>query len=414
VKRTRILITDGEQRSALAAARSLGRAGYDVHVASHKRASLAGASKYVRSAVEVPNPLARPAEFVGAVRTAVVELQIDVLIPVTEAALLALLPARESIPATLPFPSAAAFGRLCDKALVAREAHRLGIEVPRTLEVGSKRPEDLGVIADLVYPVVVKPHRSVGVESGGRVKLEVRSVANHASLMAELNALPENAYPVLLQQQVVGDGVGIFVLMHRGEVHAAFAHRRIREKPPWGGVSVLRESIALDPQLLALSVELLRVFELEGAAMVEYKLDAATGTPYIMEINGRFWGSLQLAIDAGVDFPALMVAAILGEAAPRMPAYREGTRSRWFWGDVDNLLLRLRNRGPAKEAHRARAVFEFIRSFGPRSRSEIFRLADPAPAVRETIDWFRALRRTKEETADAAVLTELWAHSNTN
>ncbi len=50
--------------------------------------------------------------------------------------------------------------------------------------------------------------------------------------------------------------------------------------------------------------------------MVEFKADARTGTPYLMEINGRFWGSLQLAIDAGVDFPAILVAAALGAPIP--------------------------------------------------------------------------------------------------
>ena len=32
--------------------------------------------------------------------------------------------------------------------------------------------------------------------------------------------------------------------------------------------------------------------------MVEFKQDATTGTPYFMEVNGRFWRSLQPGIDA--------------------------------------------------------------------------------------------------------------------
>ena len=46
--------------------------------------------------------------------------------------------------------------------------------------------------------------------------------------------------------------------------------------------------------------------------MLELKVDAATGVPYVMEVNGRFWGSLQLAVDAGVDFPVLLVRRALG------------------------------------------------------------------------------------------------------
>jgi len=53
--------------------------------------------------------------------------------------------------------------------------------------------------------------------------------------------------------------------------------------------------------------------------MVEYKIDSASGTPYLMEINGRFWGSVQLAIDAGVDFPRLLVECALGREPARSP-----------------------------------------------------------------------------------------------
>ena len=69
-------------------------------------------------------------------------------------------------------------------------------------------------------------------------------------------------------------------------------------------MSVYRESVAADPDLVRRSRALLDAFGWCGVAMVEYKLDERTGTPYLMEVNGRFWGSLQLAIDAGVDFPS--------------------------------------------------------------------------------------------------------------
>jgi hypothetical protein len=79
----------------------------------------------------------------------------------------------------------------------------------------------------------------------------------------------------------------------------------------------------------------------EGVAMVEYKVETASGTPYLMEINGRFWGSLQLAVDAGVDFPRLLAESALGADTGPVPAYKVGVRSRWWWGDVDQLLTRL-------------------------------------------------------------------------
>lgn len=389
-----ILITDGEQRSALAAARSLGRAGHTVYVGAQQRSSLAGTSRYVRDVGVMPDPLRAPMEFVNEVVRRVAEWDVDLVLPVTEAALLAVLPERDRIRAHLPFPSAEAFARLCDKEVVANEAGPLGIRVPQTIVL--RQASDLPRVGDSAvrFPLVVKPHRSVAGINGTRARGAVFTVTDQASLDIAIAGLQPAAFPVLLQQRVVGPGVGIFVLMHNGELVAAFAHRRIREKPPWGGVSVYRESIPLDRELLGRSVELLRSFGLEGAAMVEYKMDATTNIPYIMEINGRFWGSLQLAIDAGIDFPALLVERSLKAGGDTKPAdtYRLGVRSRWFWGDVDSLLLRLRS--PERSGtSRVRACLDFLRAFGPESRNEVLRWTDPAPAVRETIEWFKALSR---------------------
>ena len=128
--------------------------------------------------------------------------------------------------------------------------------------------------------------------------------------------------------------------------------------------------------------------------MVEYKVDAGTGTPYLMEVNGRFWGSLQLAVDAGVDFPALLLeAAVEGSVRP-VAGYRTGVRSRWWWGDVDQLIARLRPSSadlalPPDAPSRMRSLLDFLVVWRPGDRNEILRIADPGPFARETLNWVR-------------------------
>jgi predicted ATP-grasp superfamily ATP-dependent carboligase len=157
---------------------------------------------------------------------------------------------------------------------------------------------------------------------------------------------------------------------------------------------VYRESLALDDDLLARTERLLEAFDWNGVAMVEYKLDAKTGTPYVMEINGRLWGSLQLAVDAGVDFPVLLIEAANGLPAQAPRAYRVGVRSRWFWGDVDHLLARMRRSRaalslPADAPGRLRTVRDFLAACLRPAEEEVLRWSDPKPFVRETLDWFR-------------------------
>jgi predicted ATP-grasp superfamily ATP-dependent carboligase len=295
----------------------------------------------------------------------------------------------------LPFPDAEQFIDLCDKQLVLERAKAHAIPVPAQIVVRTRHdisseplPTD--------FPVALKPARSVAGGDGHRIRTGVTYASDAAQLDRALHDIPDEAYPVLVQQLIGGVGFGISVLVWDGTVVAAFAHRRIREKPPTGGVSVVRESIAIDESLLNKSVSLLADFDWRGVAMVEFKLDARTNTPYLMEINGRFWGSLQLAIDAGVDFPALLVRLALGDRVSPVTSYEIGVQSRWEWGEVDHLLARVlhpaRTNGAAAHPRtRAAAVLAFLKEWGGSSRAEVFQRDDPAPFLRESIDWM--LRR---------------------
>lgn len=386
-----ILVTDGEQRSALASVRSLGRAGHTVHVCSSRERSLAGASRYCASETKVPNSLREPDAFADALVQLARTVRADVLLPITEASLLAALPHRERFECALPFPSAAQFSAICDKALVLAAGAAHGIAVPQQRSLDSARranDRDQG----LSFPVVLKPSRSVAGPAAHRTKASVLYASNERELHDTLCRLAPETFPILAQERIEGPGFAISVLMWNGELRAAFAHRRVREKPPSGGVSVLRESIPLDADLVDRSVALLRDFAWQGVAMVEFKLDTRRNVPFLMEINGRLWGSLQLAIDAGVDFPLLLVHAAMG--VPREPvlSYEVGVRTRWELGDVDHLLAVLRHSRERLNLPRAapgklRSIGDFVRAFGAGNRQEVLRADDPRPFLREALDW---------------------------
>jgi predicted ATP-grasp superfamily ATP-dependent carboligase len=187
--------------------------------------------------------------------------------------------------------------------------------------------------------------------------------------------------------------MGIFLLLWDGNVRAEFAHRRLSEKPPSGGVSVYCESVAIDESLRDRSRALLEHYGWRGVAMVEYKRDSATGQPYLMEVNARFWGSLQLAIDSGVDFPGILVACALGDQRQQMPSYRLGVRSRWWWGQIDHLVGRFRSSAttnplPPDTRGTGRACADLVLGLFRRADyEEVLRWTDPVPFWNETIRW---------------------------
>ena len=401
-----VVVTDGEERSALAVVRSLGRAGYRVHVAARRAGALAATSKWAAGVVVTPDPLREAGAFADAVVEYVRREAIDFVVPVTDASMLAMLPARDRLGfSSIPFGTLESFVALADKAGLRERAARLGIAFPRQVELDwSDREQSLAGAVRL--PAVIKPARSVAVPSAQSddavtpattpvtAKFGIRHAATMDELAAIVGATPRAAYPLLIQERIVGPGVGIFLLLWDDEILATFAHRRLREKPPSGGVSVYAESIEPPAGLAERSYELLREFGWRGAAMVEYKIDQATGTPYLMEINGRFWGSLQLAIDSGVDFPRLLMDRASGRPAAARGRYPAGVRGRWWWGDVDHLLARLRRSRtalslPPDAPSRGAAILAFLGGCARFDADAVWRWDDPRPFLTETAAWFR-------------------------
>ena len=394
----RVLLTDANERATLAAGRSLVSAGYEVHVVAPSRLSLAGASRSVRSHVVTQNSLLDPAGFAAAVGQVADRIGAAVLLPTTDQSVEAVLHHRASLPGHLriPLPDLGIYQGSSDKVALLEVAQAAGFAVPPS-HVLRSAADLLPAGSDSWFPAVLKPHRSV-VSDGGRCrKVGVAFVDRADALPEQLRAFPQGAFPLLFQQRVAGTGEGFFALRWGGRHVAAFAHRRLREMPPAGGVSVYRESISLAPELAQAGWRLLDGLQWSGVAMIECKRDLRTGRHVVMEVNGRFWGSLQLAVDAGVDFPALLVRCALGEHVSEQNAYQTGIRSRWFWGDVDHLYLRLRR--SAAELHldsqapsRLEALGRFF-SFRPgQDRWEVWRWRDPGPPLVEALRRFGMLR----------------------
>jgi predicted ATP-grasp superfamily ATP-dependent carboligase len=262
-------------------------------------------------------------------------------------------------------------------------ARQVGIPCPETFLLDET--ESVEAIAGRIpFPAVIKPRFSRFCRNGKWVSGSVQYVRDSASLVAEYHRMHERIPCPLVQEKIEGEGQGVFVLIWNGELKAAFCHRRLREKPPWGGVSVYCESLPLDYSLVEKSYALLKAVGWHGVAMVEYKVDRRDGQAKLMEVNGRFWGSLQLAIDAGMNFPMLLYRHAMGEDVKPQFEYKAGIKSRWLLGDLDHLLIRLThspqlngvgNRGVS----RLGAFLNFLKLYERGLRYEVFRLDDPGP-----------------------------------
>jgi predicted ATP-grasp superfamily ATP-dependent carboligase len=385
----RILILDANQRSALAAVRSLGKLNLVyIYTADSSALALAGTSRYCREYHCHPSPHADYAAFSNWLIEFVGKHSIDFLLPMTEISSRSALALRAQLgTCILPFADLETVLALSDKWRLIELARR--VDVPHPVSTLVANAAQLPALAAERFPLVIKPCLSRIFHGGQWLDTSVhiaRSATELASLLREKTYLRE--HPFILQEFIPGHGAGIFALYNHGTPVAFFAHRRLREKPPSGGVSVLSESVPLDHRLLGLAKALLDQVQWHGVAMIEFRI-GADGTPYLMEINTRFWGSLQLAIDAGVDFPRLLFDASINThantatgsaAAVSTPInYRYGRRLRWLLGDIDNLYLTLRSKQYSIR-QKLSGIIQFLTPRPLITRHEINRLDDLKPA----------------------------------
>lgn len=390
----KVLVTDGDQRPALAITRSLGKRGITVVVGEEQAHPLAAWSRYCARSITYPSAYREPEAFEQFITRVVTQERFDVVMPVTDVTTYAVARNQDAMRSytALAVPPFDAFERLTDKASLLQRAQKCGIPTPRTHVVEGL--SGLRAIQDeVMFPAVVKSTRSRIPTPNGWLGTRVHYVTS----LPELRRLYREAshlasYPSLIQERIVGDGVGVFVLCDRGRTLTAFQHTRLRERPPSGGVSVLSRSEAVDPELRRQACRLLEPFGWHGVAMLEYKRDARTGTPVLMEVNGRFWGSLQLSVDAGVDFPHLNYQLALGRSLDLPASYRVGHQTRWWVGDLDHTLSRVFGFDPGSGAPpptKFQAAMNFLRSTAPGVRNEIARIDDLAPACREFVQYAR-------------------------
>ncbi len=361
----KVLVLDADQRSALAIIRSLGRRGLNVTAGHHRSSALAlgAASKYAAGTVRYPDPAISARSFVSEIMALADRLAIDTIIPATDSTTMLLVSQPDSSKfVRLAAPTASSYEALTDKARLIELAGRLGIPVPVT-QIADTATGIETAAHDIGFPIVLKPARSRYLKGDRILSTGVQIVTDPVALTHALRTQEwVSDIPCLVQRFVPGHGAGIFALHGPSGPIAWFAHRRIREKPPTGGVSVLCESVPVDPVMQSIASKLLAAASWIGVAMIEFRV-ADDGTPYLMEVNGRFWGSLQLAIDCGIDFPWLLYQITHGLSVAEPQAYAVGNRLRWLMGDLDSLLIRLgqaRLSRPRKARHSEHLCDHFL------------------------------------------------------
>lgn len=376
----KVLVLDASCNAATTIVQSLGRAGYKVTLAGESPDAFAFRSRYLHGRSVYPDPLKKKSAFQNWFLNIWSPEAFDYVIPASD---LTIYPIREiakkqPLPGVI-LPPDETFSLFFDKVKTLELAIDCGVPVPKTVIVrdGKWNPEDF-----VSFPYYVKTSQSKVWMGDVGFDLDARLVRNPEELFEAVTDWAVYG-DVLIQGYEPGDGVGIELLCRDGEILLFFAHRRMHEYPLTGGGGTYRVSIEPPPALFESARRLVKAARWTGVAMVEYKMDGAAYS--LMEVNGRFWGSLPLSYRSGVDFPLSLIRAYSGEPVTQTP-YRAGVYSRRFsmeFAWFKRNLLADKSDPYTKTHPLGKTILEYSRFLTGKDHWDHLFLSDPVPTLSE-------------------------------
>jgi len=255
-------------------------------------------------------------------------------------------------------------------------ADKIGIPIAKTYY--PKEISELEYLkSKITYPCVIKGLYEVGGNIVDYVYSEDTLKKKYIEVCEKFELTPENGLP-MLQEYITGNGCAFFAVYNNGVCGLTFQHKRIREYPVTGGASVCAESYK-NNLVDEYGKKLLDSLEWHGVAMVEFKLNN-NGIPILMEINPKFWGSTDLALEAGVNFPKALLDIHQGKKVDESSSYTFPLRYHWpLYGDIMHGIKNPKN------------IISILKdSFNPNVKSNLW-ISDFIPSFKMLYDFFKAI-----------------------
>jgi len=290
-------------------------------------------SKYFQKQLLVPSTSLKE-EYARMVEKIVKNGKFDVLFPIFE---WSLIPISENVDrispyVKLPIASHKSILKCFDKLSTMKLAIECGVPIPKTYFVCDSA-EMKKISEETTYPCVVKPRWSMVWQTDRAFHRRGGFVKSPGELVATYNSIHQYFPYPLIQEYVPGTNYSVATMYNRGKPRAFCCIKVQRAWPITGGNSCFRETVPLDSKMKTYSERLLKALDWHGIAEVEFRLDSRDNTPKLMEINPRFWGSLCVAVKAGVDLPYLLYRMSMDGDTKSTFSYKTGVKGRYLEQD---------------------------------------------------------------------------------
>jgi predicted ATP-grasp superfamily ATP-dependent carboligase len=357
----RVLLTDAHGKTALATVKNLSQLGFIVGVVGSSPKDVAILSKYAQF-----RAIGSKDNFINILKKAVIEFKPDVLLPIGEISVKKVVKHRTFFEkhTSLSLPSQESIELALNKIEISKFLEENGINVPK-FHVTSTIDEIKDNLSEFNFPIVLKG------PSGSGSK-EIRICKNEKDLICSGKELLNRHSRIMMQDYIDGFGTGYFGGFIEGEEIGFFMHKRLREYPISGGPSASAISI-YKHDLHEIGRNCLELLKWNGVAMVEFRREKKTGKLWFIEVNPKFWGSLELSMVSGVNFPLIAISGAINWNIEKTKEYVLGREFRWvFPSEIMHLA----------ELHFHYKVIRKMLSYNPRRVFYNISFKDPLPSLR--------------------------------
>ncbi len=391
-----IFVLDSEDKTSLAIIRSLGKRNLKITAGAYSKLLPSTLSKYKSHIYKYSNPNNNYFRFLNDLKKGIEKYNISAIFPAIDSTSVILSKYKsdfEELGVLVGVENWERFIKTYDKRKTFEIAEKVNVPYPKTHSINSE-DQIKEISEELSYPVVIKPRsKSYWDKLGNLHMIKIKSI-NYAFSPVELvkkfqKLLKQNVYLrdklPLIQTYINGKIFDTVILAKQGKLIAYFQNKRIRTFPKEGGAFTLAKSIKPNQKMLKYTKALVEELEWTGPAMIEFIKSKDDGEFYLMEINGRYWGSLPLTILSGVNIPWLHYLLLKNKKiGVQKGLYKEDLKLRWLLpGDILWLLDNLRS-------GKFKAILPFLKSF-LHSKYAIISLKDPLPTIGALIHMVKLL-----------------------
>lgn len=298
-----ILISDGNSTWALAVLQCLSQVeGYNIYVLSNKKRAATKYSKYtshykfhVRHNDE---------NWLDVINSQVKLHAINIIVPIAENEIAFFIKYKTKIEHTasiIPLPELASFEIAIDKRRLSDFAKTSQIPHPNSFFITSET-DTQQVLSDIEFPILIKPLSL----KGGDGILKINTKEKFETYLKKVNQ------SVFIQEYIEGYDIDCSVLCLNGEVL-----NHTIQKGNLNGNNIFAPQLAFNflqnDDVLKVAKQIMSKLNWSGIAHLDMRYDAKANDFKLIEINARFWGSIEGSRFAGINFPQQAIELALGK-----------------------------------------------------------------------------------------------------